>query len=92
MVVQDYLNKIERERRERRKRNKEDIEVSKGDIILEAESVWAALQKSDNINQCVTNSSIVMNAVIEDVVLGFQFHWNRRMHVTHTLVYKSFIT
>ena len=50
MVVQDYLNKIERERRERRKRNKEDIEVSKGDIILEAESVWAALQKSDNIN------------------------------------------
>jgi len=50
VVVQDYLNRIESERREKGKGNKGDIGVSKGDIILEAESVWAALQKSDNVN------------------------------------------
>lgn len=52
MVAQDYLNrkKTEREGRERGEGNKGDVGVSKGDIILEAESVWAALQKYDNVN------------------------------------------
>ena len=42
-----------------------------GYIVLEAESIWITLQKSNNVSQCVcvTNSSIVMGTVIKDMIV-----------------------